>query len=117
MTGAVETIYETFDGVRLVYRAKKLEDGKTWVTLNLEPAGRWAGLDAFLEANKGKDTESGRIADQFKTSEEVAAEIEKWSASASGWAYRLTDYKTKRLTARTPDVIAKPDAKQGQPQQ
>lgn len=117
MTGAVTSLYETYDGLRILYRSKLQEDGKTWVTLTVEVADRWQGLDAFIEAHKGKDSEAGRIVAEFKAPEDVAAEIKKWSASTSGWAYRLTDYKTKRLTARTGDVVAVTDAKEGQPKQ
>ena len=117
MIGASTTLYETYDGIRIIFRSKQQADGKIWATIDVTAAERWQGLDAFLEANKGKDSEAGRIANEFKTPEEVATEIEKWAAITKGWAYRLTDYKAKRLTARTPDVIAAPDAKQGQPQQ
>ena len=117
MVGASTTLYETYDGIRMTFTSKKQADGKTWTTIAVTAAERWQGLDAFLEAYKGKDSEAGRIADEFKSPKDVAAEIKKWSAATDGWAYNLTDYKSKRLTARTPDVIAAPDAKQGQPKQ
>ena len=117
LVGASTTLYETYDGIRVTFRSKAQSDGKVWTTIDVSAAERWQGLDAFLEANKGKDSEAGRIADEFKSPEAVTAEIKKMSAATDGWAYLLTDYKAKRLTARTPDVIAAPDAKQGQPKQ
>jgi len=117
LVGASTTLYETYDGIRVTFRSKEQSDGKVWTTIDAIAAERWQGLDAFLEVNKGKDSEAGRIADEFQSPEAVAAEIKKMSAATDGWAYLLTDYKAKRLTARTPDVIAAPDAKQGQPKQ
>ncbi len=108
MNSPVVGVYDTFDGVRLILGAQAQSDGETWVTVGVEAAPRWPGLDAFLEANKGKDSEAGRIADQFKTPDEVAAEIGEWTRKTKGWAYKLTDYKTKRLTTTIADLVEAP---------
>jgi len=100
-------VYETFDGLRLTYRAQAQSDGKVWVTVAAEAADRSPDLDAFVAANKGQDSESGRIADQFKTPEEIQAEIAEISKNVDGWAYKLTDYKIKRLTMKAAELIEK----------
>jgi len=113
-------VYETFDGLKVTIAAHPVEgaDGKVehWAKVAVEAGERSADLDAFIEANKGQDTEAGRIAEQMKTPEEVAKEIERRGADVVGWAYKLTDYKTKRLLAKTEDLIElpKPEAKPGE---
>lgn len=111
MTGAVTAIYETFDGLRLVLKAKQQADGEAWVTAELATVDRSPGLDAFIAEHQGKDSEAGRIADEFKTPDEVKAEAEKWAARTKGWAYRLTDYKTKRVMVKTADMVDLPEPK------
>lgn len=101
----IVSVYETFDGVKLTFRAAEQADGNIWATVKAEAGPRWDGLDGFVEANKGQDNETGRIADQFKTAEDVAAEIAGINARVDGWAYKLTDYKADRLTVASLDVI------------
>lgn len=113
----VVSIYETFDGLRLVFRAQEQGDGDIWATVVAEAGPRWQGLDAYLEAHKGKDSEPGRIADQFKTPEDIAAEIAEINKTADGWAYRLTDYKIKRLTVTSADVSDAPEKPAEEPKQ
>lgn len=108
MDKPVVGVFETFDGLRLTYRAQEQADGETWVEVDAEAAPRAPELDDFVAANKGQDSETGRIADQFKTPEAVAEEIAMWSKKTSGWAYKLTDYKTDRLTSTTADLIEAP---------
>ncbi len=108
LTKPVVTVFETFDGLRLTFRAEAQADGKIWTTIAAEAADRTPGLEAFIEAEKGKDSEEGRIADQMKSVEAVAAEIAAIAKNVDGWAYRLTDYKTKRLTATTEDLVETP---------
>ena len=105
----VVAVYETFDGLRVTLSATE-EGEATWVTLTADTVERAPGLDAFVTEHKGKDTDSGRIADQMKSAEEIAEEAEAIAAGAEGWAYKLTDYKTGRLTVATADVVEKPEA-------
>lgn len=103
-------VFETFDGVRLTFRAEAQEpDDKIWVTVAADAGPRWYGLDDFVAENKGADSEAGRIADQFKSPEEIAEEIAAIAASTDGWAYKLTDYKTKRLTMTSADLTDPPE--------
>lgn len=115
MDKPVVGVFETFDGLRLIYRAQEQADGKIWVEVSAEAAPRSPELDDFIAANKGQDSEVGRIADQFKTPEAVADEIAMWSRKTAGWAYKLTDYKTDRLTSTTADLIEAPKEETAQP--
>ncbi len=111
MERPVVGVFETFDGLRLTMRAARQgasDDAKTWVTVTAAAAARDPELDAFIEANKGQDSALGRIADEFKTPAEIDAEVEKWARKTDGWAYKLTDYKTQRLTVTTDDLVEIP---------
>lgn len=117
MTDPVVGVYETFDGVRIIYRAQRQGDDKVWTTVTAEAGPRWDGLEAFVEAHKGEDTEAGRIADEMASPDAVVDEIAAISERTKGWAFRLTDYKVQRLTMKTEDLIElpeKPDAAQKQ---
>lgn len=111
MTGAVVGTFDTFDGLRTVLSAKRQDDGEIWVTVKASTVERSPNLDAFIAEHKGKDSEQGRIADQFKSAEEIAAEAKKWAAQTAKWAYRLTSYKSKRLMVKTLDVVDMPEPK------
>jgi hypothetical protein len=106
----VETIFETFDGLRLTFRSAVQKDGKVWSAVAAATTNRSLNLDDYIVANKAADTEAGRIAGQMKTSEELAEEVKLLASRLNGWAYRLTDYKAKRLTATSQEVIEKPEA-------
>jgi hypothetical protein len=106
----VETIFETFDGLRLTFRSAVQKDGKVWSSVAAATTNRSLNLDDYIVANKAADTEAGRIAGQMRTPEELAEEVERLAGRLNGWAYRLTDYKAKRLTATSQEVIEKPEA-------
>ena len=106
----VETIFETFDGLRLTFRSAVQKDGKVWSAVAVATTNRSPKLDDYIVANKTADTEAGRIAGQMKTPEELAEEVKLLASRLNGWAYRLTDYKAKRLTATSEEVIEKPEA-------
>ncbi|MEK9903890.1 MAG: DUF4340 domain-containing protein [Rhodospirillales bacterium] len=106
----VETIFETFDGLRLTFRSAVQKDGKVWSSVAAATTNRSLNLDDYIVANKAADTEAGRIAGQMKTPEELAEEVKRLAGRLNGWAYRLTDYKAKRLTATSQEVIEKPEA-------
>ncbi len=106
----VETIFETFDGLRLTFRSAVQKDGKVWSSVAAATTNRSLNLDDYIVANKAADTEAGRIAGQMKTPEELAEEVKLLASRLNGWAYRLTDYKAKRLTATSQEVIEKPEA-------
>jgi hypothetical protein len=73
---------------------------------------RSSDLETFINLKRDADTEEARIAQQMKTQDEVAKEAKLLDSRVNGWAYRLTDYKSKRLTATSQDVIDKPEAAQ-----
>lgn len=108
----IVSVYETFDGIRISFTSAKQADGKIWTTVNASAAPRWDGLDIFMSQYKGEDSETGRIADQFKTADAVAAEIAAISSKTNGWAYLPTDYKASQITVTAADLLEtpKPDA-------
>jgi hypothetical protein len=108
-TQPIISTFETFDGLRLVFRTHKAADSALWSTVKIDAAEVWPGLAAFVEANKGKDTENGRIADQMTTAEELTVEIAKWTQQTATWAFKLTGYKSKRLTVDTAEMLEKPE--------
>lgn len=105
LTNAVISVYETFDGLRLIFNSAKQADDKIWTTVTATAAPRSDGLDLFMTEFKGQDSESGRIADQLKTPDEIAAEIAAIKSHAEGWAYRPTDYKGGLITATADKVL------------
>jgi hypothetical protein len=106
----IVSTFETFDGLRFVFRTHKAADGALWSTIKVDTAEVWPGLATFVEANKGKDTENGRITNQMKTAEEqLTAEIAKWTKQTATWAFKLTGYKSKRLTVDTAEMLEKPE--------
>ena len=102
-------VYETFDGLRLTFRAHKEADGDFWTTVEVDTAEVSPGLAAFVEANKDQDAESGRIADQMKSTDDLTTEIAKWTQQTANWAFKLTGYKSKRLTVDTAEMLQKPE--------
>ena len=109
---SVETVYETFDGLRLKFYSAIQDDGKVWSKVLVEMGERSSDLETFINLKRDADTEEARIAQQMKTQNEVAEEAKLLDSRVNGWAYRLTDYKSKRLTATPQDVIDKPEAAQ-----
>lgn len=115
MDRPVISVFETFDGLRLTFAAQEQPDGAIWTTITADAAPRTDGVDDFIAAEKGQDSEAGRIAEQLRTADEVAEEVARWSKAVGPWAYKLTEYKTKRLTskaldlAEAPEIPAKPE--------
>ncbi len=95
---------ETYDGLKISITAVK--DGEhPWFRLFVESVAPDPRLADFVAANKGEDSAQGRIADQMKTAEEVAAEVETMSERLAPWAYRFTDYKSGKATQRAADML------------
>ena len=110
LTNPTVSVYETFDGLRISFTSAKQADGKIWMTVTAGAAPRWDGLDIFMSELKGQDSETGRIADQFKTADAIAGEIASISSKTNGWAYLPTDYKADRITVTAADLFEKPAA-------
>lgn len=107
-TLTAETV--TYDGLSLRFEGVENE-GTFWVRVSAAPADRDPALAAFVEANAKRDSAEGRIADQFKTEEEVTAEIETINSRVDGWAYRLTGYKTDKIRTTTEAITQAPEKK------
>lgn len=104
----IVSVYETFDGLRISFTSAKQADGKIWMTMTASAAPRWDGLDLFMSQYKGEDSETGRIADQFKTADAVATEIAAMSSKTNGWAYLPTEYKAGQITVTAADLLEAP---------
>jgi hypothetical protein len=100
----VVSSYRTYDGMTLTLTAVE-QDGQTWVKAAAAASPRAEGIDAFVEAEKGKDSVAGRIADQFKTPAEIVAEVEVLAERLAPWAYRLTDYKSGKVRQRSAEML------------
>lgn len=102
-TPAVTGEFVSYDGLRLIMDAIE-DEGTMWVRVKADTVEPHPEAASFVSANAGKDSAEGRTADLFKTVEEVAAEAETINARTSGWAYRLTDFKTGKLRSRIEDL-------------
>lgn len=100
----VVSTYRTQDGLTLTLTAVALED-EVWVKASAAPSPRTEGIDAFMAEQKGQDSAAGRIADQLKPADEVKAEIAALNDRLAPWAYRLTDYKSGKVTQRSADML------------
>ncbi len=100
----VVSTYRTFDGLTLTMTAVE-QDGDVWVKASAAESPRADGLDTFIAENKGEDSTAGRIADEFRSPEEVAAEIATMNERLAPWAYQLTDYKSGKVTQRSADML------------
>lgn len=97
---------ETYDGLKISITA--VEDGdNTWFRLVVENEEPDPRLADFVAENKGKDSAQGRIADQMKTADAVAAEVGTMNERLAPWAYRFTDYKSGKATQRAADMLQK----------
>ena len=107
---AVVSTYRTFDGLTLTITAVK--DGtNTWVRVAAAESPRADGTEAFITENKGQDSTAGRIADQFIAADAVVATVEDLNKRLAPWAYRLTDYKSGKVTQRSADLLQAAGAK------
>jgi len=101
----VVSTYTTYDGVRLVLTAVEDDDGRTWVTAEASSVPEHEWLADFVEENAGQDSMEGRLADTMLSAEDAAAEIKAINERVNGWAYRLTQYKTGKVTIRSSDML------------
>ena len=76
-----------------------------WFQLSAATAGIDDRLAAFVEQNKGQDSEQGRIADQMKSEDAVAAEAAALQERLAPWAFRFTDFKSGKAASRTTDML------------
>lgn len=104
--------FETYDGLKISLVSVK-DDDRAWFRIFVEPTAADPRLADFVEAQKGKDSAEGRIADQMKSAEAVAAEIAMLNKRLASWAFRFTDYKNSKATQRSADMLQK----QGKDQQ
>jgi hypothetical protein len=100
----VVSTYETYDGVLLTVTAVKAGD-QTWVRAAATTSAQADGIDAFIAEHKGKDSSTGRIADQFLSADAAANAVETINKRLENWAYRLTDYKSGKVTQRSADML------------
>ena len=93
--------FETFDG--LVVEARMAErDGDYWVTLAAMPGTADPRVKPLLDERRTMEADKleGSLQMALRTQDEVAAEIGEINATAGGWAYRVTDYKTGKFRTR-----------------
>jgi hypothetical protein len=103
----IVSTYTTYDGILLTITAVKAGD-KTWVRAAATVSPRAEGIDAFIAEHKGKDSATGRIADQFIAADAVAGAVETINKRLGNWAYRLTDYKSGKVTQRSAEMLQAP---------
>ena len=93
--------FATFDG--LVVEVKMAEqDGDYWVALAAAPETPDPRVEPLLDERRTMDADKleGSLQMALKTPDEVAEEIGEINATAGGWAYRVTDYKTDKFRTR-----------------
>lgn len=98
--------FETYDGLKISIISVKDGD-RAWFRIFLEPIAADPRLADFVAAEKGKDSVEGRIADQMKTADAVAAEIALMSKRLAPWSFRFTDYKNSKATQSSADMLQK----------
>ena len=93
--------FATFDG--LVVEVKMAEaDDDYWVMLVASAGTADPRVQPLLDARKTMDADKleGSLQMALKAPDEVAGEIGEINATAGGWAYRVTDYKTDKFRTR-----------------
>ncbi|MCY3981783.1 MAG: DUF4340 domain-containing protein [Alphaproteobacteria bacterium] len=97
--------FETFDGL-VVEADMAAQDGSHWVALAASPGAPDPRVQPLLDARRTMEAGKleGSLQMALKTPDEVATEIDEINATAGGWAYRVTDYKTDKFRTRLADV-------------
>ena len=100
-TPLVSGRFVTFDGLTVEVKMAERDDDY-WVVLAASPGAADPRIRPLLDARKTMDADKleGSLQMALKTPGEVAAEIGKINATAGGWAYRVTDYKTDKFRTR-----------------
>lgn len=96
-SAASETVYETFDGLRITARTLRLDDDY-WVRFDAE-------YDEALIAEPG-DEQAVIIPDAPEDGAREAAGI---AERVAGWAYRIPSYKGSDVVERLKDIIKEPE--------
>ena len=93
--------FETFDGLVVEVKMAR-QDDEYWVALAAAPGAADPRVEALLDDRKTMDADKleGALQTALKPPDEVAAEIEEINATAGGWAYRVTGYKTDKFRTR-----------------
>ncbi len=102
--------FETFDG--LVIEVEMVaQDDDYWVALAASPGTADPRVQPLLDARKTMEADKleGSLQMALRTPAEVAAEIDEINATAGGWAYRVTDYKTDKFRSRLAEVTEAAD--------
>lgn len=100
----VVSTYRTYDGLTLTLTAVEHE-GETWVKGTAATSPRADGIDEFVAEHEGEDSAAGRIADEFKSADAAAAEADAIAKHLAPWAYRLTAYKSGKVTQRSDGML------------
>ena len=100
-SAASETVYETFDGLRITARTLKLDDDY-WVKFDAE-------YDETLIAEPG-DGQAVVIPDAPEDGAREAAEI---AERVAGWAYKIPSYKGSDVAGRLKDILKEPEPEPG----
>ncbi len=102
--------FETFDGL-VVEVLMAAQDDDHWVALAASPGTPDPRVEPLLAARRTMEADKleGSLQMALKTPGEVADEIEEINATASGWAYRVTDYKTDKFRTRLAQVTEAAD--------
>ena len=90
--------FATFDGLVVEVKMAR-QDGDYWVALAAAPETPDPRVEPLLDERRTMDADKleGSLQMALKTPDEVADEIGEINATAGGWAYRVTDYKTDRF--------------------
>lgn len=96
-SAASETVYETFDGLRITARTLKLDDDY-WVKFDAE-------YDEALIAGPG-DEQAVIMPDAPEDGAREAAEI---AERVAGWAYKIPSYKGSDVAQRLKDILMEPE--------
>lgn len=93
--------FETFDGIAVEVRMVEQDDAY-WVALAASPGTADPRVEPLLEARGTMDADKleGSLQMALKTPDEATEEIGKINATAGGWAYRVTGYKTGKFRTR-----------------
>lgn len=102
--GAIVSTYDTFDGIRLTIEAVT-DDGRVWARVRADAIERADGIDAFMEEHRDADSAEGRAVAHLASPEDAATQIERVNTRVAPWAYRLTDYKTGKVTHGLADMV------------
>ena len=98
----VTTEFVTFDGLKVVVQLGDKGE-EVWATVRADTTEPHPSTAALREKAE-EESDTGRIAKQLKSADEVAKEAAAINARAGNWVYRFTDYKIGKFKSRITDL-------------